>query len=75
VKAFYYVVLDVIRQAGTSRENLTPAMFSKSVSTQIVADGLGWGLAVEVSRLKQVPRVWIERFHPFGRTRRDSSTQ
>jgi site-specific recombinase XerD len=78
-KAAWWIMVNAIRQAGLSSDELKPAMFYKSVSAKIVADGLGWGLAAHVAHRRQVPRVqrepasieemarMIERYHPFGK--------
>jgi site-specific recombinase XerD len=78
-RAAWCIIVRAIRRAGLSRAELKPAMFYKSVSAKIVADGLGWGLAADVAHRRQVPRVRreptpieemaliIERFHPFGK--------
>lgn len=78
-KSIWSIMAGAIRQAGLSSAELKPAMFYKSLSAKIVADGLGWSLAADVAHRRQVPRVRreptsieemaliIERFHPFGK--------
>jgi site-specific recombinase XerD len=84
-KSAWRIMAGAIRQAGLSSAELKPAMFYKSVSAKIVADGLGWSLAADVAHRRQVPRVRreptpieemalkIERFHPFGKMSQNRS--